>query len=65
MAGGARWSSLCGVYPRFEVSPPLLRKHLVGIGQSRGSLCQYMQQDEEVAGALVENAIQRAAVVAA
>ncbi len=65
MADGARWPPFGRVYPLFEISPPLLRDCLIGLRQLRRAFLQDVQQDEEVAGSLVEDAIQRPTVVAA
>jgi hypothetical protein len=57
MPGRTRALARLGVHPRPEVGEPLLGDPLVGSWDLASVLLKAMEQDEEVAGALVHKAV--------
>jgi len=65
VAGGPGRSARVLVHPLTEVLEPLLRDVDVGLRQGAGPLLQCVEEDEEVAGPLVQDPIEVSPVVAA
>ncbi len=59
MPGGARASARLGVHPRPEVCEPLLGEFLVGSREYSSVLLEGVEEDKEVARALVQDAVSR------
>jgi hypothetical protein len=57
MPGRARALARLSVHPRPEISEPFLGDPLVGSRDSAGVLLEAMEEDDEVAGALVQEAL--------